>query len=72
MNRKRLHELGLDLWRNFELNSTLNTLRANEDIYTKQIKYFAKLRWTKYSALIKEGFNEQQALYLLEKTDLFM
>ncbi len=70
-HNRGLEKLGLELWRNFELNSTLNEMIVNEDIYTKQIKYLAKLRWTKYKALLKEGFDEQQSLYLLEKTNLF-
>lgn len=70
-HNKRLEKLGLDLWRNFELNSSINTMIANEDIYIKQIEYLNRLRAVKFKRLLIEGFDRQEALYLLEKTDLF-
>ena len=70
-HNKKLEKLGLELWRNFELNSSLNTLIANDDIYQKQIEHLAKLRGVKFKALLNEGFSRQEALYLLEKTHLF-
>ena len=67
-----MDEDGTKLWRNTELANSLNAMIENQDIYSKQIKLFAELRWEKYLALIEAGFSDEQALFLIEKTPVLM
>lgn len=63
---------GLKIFQNIELKNALLALQENKQTYIDQIKLMAQFRYKKYLALIDEGFSKEEALYLTERTPLFM
>lgn len=71
IEQNKLSKEGLAFFKNTLLKNNISEMRANLEVLQESIEISSKLKWTKYNSLIREGFNEQQALYLCVHTNLF-
>ena len=64
-------EEGKALFQSAKTANFVNTLETNFETYVRLFKIMNKLRFKKYMSLIEEGFNKDQALDIVTKTNLF-
>lgn len=73
MNKmNKMDKDGVDVYEKANIANSFQRILESREVFIKQIELFAEFRYKKFSALVKSGFTEEQALHIVERTDVFI